>query len=72
MLAEIIPSEISLEWVYLPPFLLSVFFGYLAAFGVTKLLNTTGLSRFFWRPELGFLAFWVLFTSLTGMFVLPP
>ena len=67
-----IPAETSFEWVYFPPFMFAVLLGYLAAYGVTRLLNTTGLSRFFWRPELGFLAFWVLLTSLIGLFFLPP
>ena len=72
MLAQRIPSEISLDWVYLPPFLITVLLGYLAAYGVTRLLNATGLSRYFWRPEIGFLAFWVMLTSLIGLFFLPP
>ena len=72
MLAERIPSEISLDWVYLPPFMITVVLGYLAAYGVTRLLNATGLSRYFWRPEIGFLAFWVMLTSLIGLFLLPP
>ena len=72
MLTERIPSEVSLVWVYLPPFLVTVVLGYLAAYGVTRLLNATGLSRYFWHPEIGFLAFWVMLTSLIGLFVLPP
>lgn len=72
MLAERIPSEVSFDWVYLPPFVITVLLGYLAAYGVTRLLNMTGLSRFFWRPEIGFLAFWVMLTSLIGLFFLPP
>ncbi len=67
-----IPSEISLDWVYLPPFMITVLLGYLAAFGVTRLLNAMGLSQYFWRPEIGFLAFWVMLTSLIGLFILPP
>ena len=72
MFAERIPSEISLDWVYLPPFMITVVLGYLAAYGVTRLLNATGMSRYFWRPEIGFLAFWVMLTSLIGLFLLPP
>ena len=72
MLAERIPTEFSLVWVYLPPFMLAVAFGYLAAYGVTRLLNATGLSKFFWRPEAVFLAFWVMLSSLIGLFFLPP
>mgnify|MGYP001825778681 CR=1 FL=1 len=72
MLAEHLPSEISLTWVYLPPFMITVVLGYLATLGLTRLLNATGLSRYFWRPEIGFLAFWVMLTSLIGLFILPP
>ena len=72
MLPLHVPSEISLDWVYLPPFLITVVLGYLAAYGLTRLLNATGLSRYFWRPEIGFLAFWVMLTSLIGLFFLPP
>ena len=72
MFAEPIPSEISLDWVYLPPFLMTVLLGYLAAYGVTRLFNAIGLSKYFWRPEIGFLAVWVMLTSLIGLFLLPP
>lgn len=72
MLAERIPSEIALDWVYLPPFMITVVLGYLAAYGLTRLLNATGMSRYFWRPEIGFLAFWAILTSLIGLFLLPP
>jgi hypothetical protein len=67
-----IPSEISFEWIYCPPFLLTVLLGYLCAFGLTRLLNTTGLHRFFWHPGLAFLAIWVLLTSVIGLVALPP
>ena len=72
MLTQQIPSEFSLGWVYLPPFMITVLLGYLAAYGLTRLLNAIGLSRYFWRPEIGFLAFWVMLTSLIGLFLLPP
>ena len=67
-----IPSEVSLDWVYLPPFLVTVTVGYFAAFGVSKLLNVTGLSRHLWNPGLAFIALWVLLTSLIGLTFLPP
>ncbi|MGI9470982.1 MAG: DUF1656 domain-containing protein [Rubripirellula sp.] len=66
------PSEISFDWVYAPPFLFTVVLGFLGACGVTRLLNRTGWSQFFWYPEVAFLAFWVMLTSLVGLFVLPP
>ena len=67
-----IPSEVSFEWIYFPPFLFTVVLGYLCAFGVTRMLNATGLSRYFWHPGLAFVAFWVLLTSVVGLLFLPP
>lgn len=67
-----VPSEISFEWIYFPPFLFTVVLGFLAAFGLTKLLNATGLSRYFWHTGLAFLAFWVLLTSVIGLTFIPP
>jgi hypothetical protein len=72
MLAAPTPSEISLDWVYLPPFMITVVLGFVASYALTRLLNATGLSRYFWRPEIGFLAFWVMLASLIGLFFLPP
>ena len=67
-----IPSEISLDWVYFPPFFFTVVLGYLCAYGVMKLLNVTTLIRFFWHPGLTFVSFWVLLTSIIGLTILPP
>ena len=72
MFAELIPSEIALDWIFFPPFLLAVPLGYLAAYGLTRALNAIGLSKFFWHPELAFLSFWVMLTSLIGLTLLPP
>ena len=67
-----IPSEISLDWIYFPPFFLTVLLGYLCAFGILKLLNAARLSRFFWHPGLAFVALWVLMTSVIGLTFIPP
>jgi hypothetical protein len=67
-----IPSEVSFQWVYFPPFFFTVVFGFVCALVVVKLLNVTGLSRFFWHPGLAFVATWVLITSLIGLFVIAP
>ena len=67
-----IPSEISFDWIYFPPFFFTVVLGYLSAFGVAKLLNITGLRRFFWHSGLTFVAFWVLLTSVIGLTFIPP
>lgn len=67
-----VPSEISFDWVYFPPFFFTVVVGYLCAFGIARLLNTTGLSRYFWHSGLTFVALWVLLTSLIGLVFIPP
>ena len=72
MIVGTIPSEMSFEWVYFPPFFFTVMVGSLCAFGVTRLLDVTGLSRYFWHPGLTFVAFWVLLTSVIGLVFIPP
>lgn len=67
-----IPSEISLDWVYVPPSMLAVLLGFLAAYATTQSLNATGLSKYFWRPEIAFLALWVLLSSLIGLLFIAP
>ncbi len=67
-----VPSEISWDWVYLPPFLFTVVLGYLCTLALTRLLNATRLSRYFWHSGLAFLAIWVLSTSIMGLWFVPP
>ncbi len=67
-----IPSEVSFEWVYFPPFFFTVVLGFACAMGVARLLNVAGLSRFFWHPGLAFVALWVLMTSLIGHTIITP
>ena len=69
---EKVPSEISFDWVYFAPFFFTVGAGFACAYALTKLLNDTGLSRFFWQPGIAFLAWWVLLTSLIGLAFIPP
>lgn len=66
------PSEIALQWVYFPPFFLTVAIGFACAMAVARLLDVTGLGKYFWHPGLVFVSLWVLATSLVGMFVIPP
>jgi hypothetical protein len=66
------PSEVSFEWVYFPPFFFTMLLGFVFALGVAKLLNITGISRFFWHPGLAFVSLWVLMTSLIGLTLISP
>jgi hypothetical protein len=67
-----IPSELPVGGVYLPPALLLGLLGLAAAWVVTKILNRTRLSRFFWNPPLAFLAIWALMSAVIGLFLLAP
>ena len=67
-----IPSEISFDLIYFPPFFFTVVLGFVCAWLTAKLLNLIGASRFFWHPGLAFLALWVLMSSLLGLTVIPP
>ena len=66
------PSEVTIADIYLPPALFVAMFGLMAAWVAAKLLNRTGLSRFFWHPPLAFLAMWALASALIGLLFLRP
>ena len=55
-----IPAELTFLSVYFPPFFFTVVVGLGCALLAAKILNVTGGSRFFWHPQLAFLALWVL------------
>ena len=67
-----IPAELTFLSVYFPPFFFTVAVGFFGAWIAGKLLNRTGVSRFFWHPGLAFLALWVLISSVLGLTVIPP
>ena len=67
-----VPAEISLGFLYIPPFFVDAVAGVILAYVVARVLNRTGLSRYFWHPPLAFLALVVLMGSLFGILVLPP
>jgi len=67
-----VPSEVQIIGMYFPPLFVAIVAGLLGAMVVARLLNRTGLSRFFWHPPLAFAAMWLLGTALTGLFVITP
>lgn len=71
MLFEI-PAAVSLGFFFVPPIFIDMAVGLLLAWLIARLLNRTGLSRFFWHTPLAFLGFVVLMSSLFGILVLPP
>jgi hypothetical protein len=68
---HLIPSEISLGGVYLPPMLLAALLGSAAAWVSALLLNRYRLSRFFAYPPLVLLALAIIYTLAIGTFIIP-
>ena len=66
-----VPSEFTLGGVYFPPLLIAGFLGVLAAGMTVMLLNRYRLSRFFYYPQMIFLALAVIYTGLIGTFLIP-
>ncbi len=67
-----VPSEVQILGMYFPPLFVAIVLGLVCAIVGAKLLNLTGLSRFFWHPPLAFAALWSLATALIGLFVITP
>ena len=69
---DLIPSEVPLGGMYLPPALLVALSGIAATWFVARVLNRTHLTRFFWNPPLALVAIWALMSAVIGLFVLSP
>lgn len=67
-----VQSEVQILGMYFPPLFITIVVGLVCALLVAKLLNLTGLSRFFWHPELAFAALWLLSTALAGFLIIKP
>jgi hypothetical protein len=66
-----VPTELSLNGVYLPPWLLAALLGLVLAGVLAALANRTGLSRLVWHPPLFFAALVVACTVLMGATLVP-
>lgn len=71
-MVSLIPAELSVAGIYIPPALVVLLAGFVLSFVAVKVLNRLRLSRFFWYPPLGFLALWLLTSSLIGLFLVSP
>lgn len=69
---DLIPAEVTLGGLYLPPALVVATAGLVATWLVTRLLNRLRLTRFFWNPPLTLFAIWTLMSAVIGLFVLAP
>jgi hypothetical protein len=68
----LVPSEVSLGWIYLPPVLFIFLLGISGGWIVGRILNRTGLSLYFWHPPLAMIAISAILCVLVGLFVLVP
>lgn len=66
---NMIPHELAIGGVYLPPLLVAFVLGVIAASLTARLLNRIRLSRYFFYPPLVLLALVVIYTVLMGTFV---
>ena len=66
------PSEVQILGLYFPPLFVAIAAGLVVATLVARVLNQSGLSRFFWHPPLANAALWLLATALIGYFIITP
>jgi len=66
------PSEVQILGLYFPPLFVAIAAGLVCSTLVARLLNQSGLSRFFWHPPLASAALWLLATALIGYFIITP
>jgi len=65
-----IPHEIAIGDVFLPPLLVAAFLGLLATIVTAHLLNRYRLSRYLYNPPLAFIAMVTIYTILIGTFLI--
>jgi len=67
----LVPAEVSIFGVYFPPLLLAGGLGVLAAALTVLTFNRYRLSRYFYYPQLVFLALTVIYTGVIGTLFIP-
>jgi len=67
---NLVPHELNIGGVYLPPMLVAALLGIVAAMLTARLLNRYRLSRYFSYPPLVFLALIVIYSVLIGTFII--
>ena len=65
-----IPHEVAIGDVFLPPLLVAAFLGLLATIVTAHLLNRYRLSRYLYNPPLAFIAMVTIYTVLIGTFLI--
>jgi len=67
----LIPAEVSIFGVYFPPLLLAGALGALAATLTALVFNRYRMSRYFYYPQIVFLALTVIYTGIIGTLFIP-
>jgi hypothetical protein len=67
----LIPAEVNIAGVYLPPLLLASIFGVAGAALTAIMLNRYRLTRYFYCPPVIFLSLAVIYTGLIGTILIP-
>ena len=65
-----IPHEFAIGGVYMPPFLVAAFWGFISAIVTAIFLNRYRLSRYFFYPPMVLIALTVIYTILIGTFII--
>ena len=68
---HLIPHELRVGEVFLPPMLFDVALGLVAAAITARLSNRFRVSRFFYYPSLVLIALTVIYTGLFSIFLVP-
>ena len=68
---HLIPSELAIGEVYLPPLFVAAILGFVLAWLSARLLNRFRISRWFANPPLVLLALAVIYTVILGTLVIP-
>lgn len=66
-----IPHEIHIGEVFIPPILIAGILGVIAASITAKLLNKFRLSKYFFYPPLALVAMIVIYTVIFGWIIIP-
>ena len=64
------PYEFVIGGVYFPPLLIDTLLGFAATLVTVNLLNRYRLSKYFFYPQLVFIALIVIYTVIFGTFVI--
>jgi hypothetical protein len=67
---SLIPHEIALGGVFMPPLLVAGTLGVIATVVTSYLLNRYRLSRYFSYPPLVYVALMIIYTVLIGTFII--